>query len=497
MRPERARYQQRHLFEEDPNLISGKAEDHWFERKSFRIEPSALADMMIGFANADGGTLLVGVDDDGTITGVGSNPHHLNELQQAAIQHTSPMIRPATDLLPCQTSKGESDHLLVIEIPPGEQVYKNKKGDVFQRHGDQNRRLGSDEILELTFDKGQRQFDGTPAHEAALDDLDETAIAQFATQVGIPHDPHRALRVRNLLTGHDGQRRVTWGALLLFGKAPNMLLPGAHIRFLRYEGTTPQPGTRSNLTFDRRIEGPLPEQIVRAEDVMLNQLHQVTRLDEQTGRFITVPELPRFAWLEAIVNAVTHRSYSLQGDHIRVKMFDDRIEVESPGRLPGSVRIDNIRYTRFSRNPHISRALADLRLVQELNEGMNRMFEEMASAGLPEPRLQQTDAGFKVTPFNSGEAEQHQIRAIIGAVPPNFAPALDLLFAEGRITTGQVVALTDISSPTARRYLRSLADAGLIERVSKSERDPRSYWRLPVPLRRRWRPPTRPAERTY
>ena len=223
---------------------------------------------------------------------------------------------------------------------------------------------------------------------------------------------------------------------------------------------------------------------------MLNQLRQLTRLDEATGRFITIAELPRFAWLEAIVNAVTHRSYSLQGDHIRVKMFDDRVEVESPGRLPGSVRIDNIRHTRFSRNPRISRVLADLRLVQELNEGMNRMFEEMSAAGLPEPRLEQTDAGFRVTLFTSDEAEQALVRNIVDAVPDAFAPALERLFLDGVISTGQAADLAGVSPPTARRYLRALAEEGLIARQSRSPRDPSSHWRLSKPIRRRWRPPT-------
>lgn len=220
---------------------------------------------------------------------------------------------------------------------------------------------------------------------------------------------------------------------------------------------------------------------------MLNQMRQVVRLDEMTGRFTTIPELPRFAWLEAIVNAVTHRSYSLQGDHIKVRMFDDRVEVESPGRLPGPVRIDNIRHTRFSRNPRISRGLADLKLVQELNEGINRMFEEMTSAGLPEPQLQQTDAGFRVTLFNSNEAEEAMVRAIVETVPAAFAPALERLFADGRVTTGQVSELSGMSAPTVRRHLRALAEAGWIEHVFKSTSDPLSHWRLQSPLRRRWR----------
>ncbi len=85
------------------------------------------------------------------------------------------------------------------------------------------------------------------------------------------------------------------------------------------------------------------------------------------------------------MNAVTHRSFSLGGDHVRVELFDDRLEVESPGRLPGLVRLENIRSTRFARNPRIARALSDLGYGRELGEGVNRMFEEMNRVGLPDP----------------------------------------------------------------------------------------------------------------
>lgn len=210
------------------------------------------------------------------------------------------------------------------------------------------------------------------------------------------------------------------------------------------------------------------------QEIMLNQLRQVTRLDEN-GRFTTVSELPRFAWLEAIVNAVTHRSYSLQGDHIRVKIFDDRVEVESPGRLPGPVRIDNIRHTRFSRNPRISRALSDLGLVQELNEGVNRMYDEMVAVGLPEPRLTQTDAGFKVTLLYRSGPEREYI-ASVSALMPAMRPVIEVLAAHQTISTKQAAELAMVSVPTARRYLRALETNGWIRNVARTSRDPKSYW---------------------
>jgi len=480
-------YRQRELFEADPHLAATKPEDQWFDRKSIRIEPIALANVLVGFANADGGTVVIGVEDSGEITGTDRYTDHLNRLRQAAIDYTNPLVRHTFDSIPCMTSAGQSDHHLVLEIHPSDHVHRNHRGETYKRIGDSTRRLNDEDARELVFDKGERPFDGVPVPNAAMRDLDPDALHAFAATIGPKDDVERALRVRGLTSdGHDGQS-INVGAVLRFGVEPQSFLPAATIRILRYEGVFPRPGTRSNLVFDRRIDGRLVDQVETARQVMSNQLRQVTRLDEQTGQFVTIGELPRFAWLEAIVNAVTHRSYSLQGDHIRVSLFDDRMEVASPGRLPGPVRVDNIRQTRFSRNPKISRVLSDLRLVLELNEGRNRMFIEMEQAGLSEPILEQTDAGFKVILYNSSESERVQVRSIIDLVPPGFAPALDRLFGEGRVTTGQAAELTGFSLPSVRRHLRALETAGLLERVARSSTDPHAFWRSPQPLRGRWR----------
>ena len=92
-----------------------------------------------------------------------------------------------------------------------------------------------------------------------------------------------------------------------------------------------------------------------------------------------------FAWLEGIVNAVTHREYAMSGNFIKVSMYDDRLEVESPGRLPNIVTLENIKETRYSRNPRISRVMTEFGWVRELNEGVNRIYSDMAEFFLDEP----------------------------------------------------------------------------------------------------------------
>ena len=102
-------------------------------------------------------------------------------------------------------------------------------------------------------------------------------------------------------------------------------------------------------------------------------------------RFVTEPEYPEFAWKELIINAVAHRDYSIKGTDIQIKMFDDRITVESPGTLPGIVRLNNMRHVHFSRNPKIAQFLHEYEYVQEFGEGVDRLYEVMEAAGLPQP----------------------------------------------------------------------------------------------------------------
>jgi ATP-dependent DNA helicase RecG len=184
------------------------------------------------------------------------------------------------------------------------------------------------------------------------------------------------------------------------------------------------------------------------------------------------------------VNAVPHRSYSLQGDGIRVTQFDDRLEVESPGRLPGPVRIDNIRHTRFARNPHIARVLAEMTgYVRELNEGVKRIFEEMEQYGLHPPVYTVTDSTVRVTLYKRSEErgsdEQSEVhlswlRERLGE--RRLHSLLVTLREQEEMSSRQVAELLNVTPPTARSYLRVLEGIGMVSRRRESPRDPMAVW---------------------
>lgn len=435
-------------------------ESQWFERKSGRIAPRKAAETVIAFSNAEGGILVIGASN-GVIDGVSAAK--LNDLQQLAVDHTEPPVPAQVEMV--EVAEGNNvKQVAVIRIGMGDNmVHATKSDKVFLRVGDENRELSFRQRRELTFDRGQANYERTP-----LDgELDESLVNNYAQAVGST-DPQCLLKARGLLLAND---RTTVGSILLFGRSPQTDLPHAHVRVIRHRGTTAETGSRQQLIADVRIEGPIPHQLSEARTTIESLLPTRQALGTD-GRFGAIGIIPRDAWMEGLVNAVVHRSYSSAGDHIRVTVFDDRIEFESPGRFPGVVDLSNPpKLSRFARNPRIARVCADLRFGQELGEGIRRMFEEMRLAGLAEPEYHQT-AGSVILTLRSSRLDEE----LDARLPDSWQEAMRVLRDGTRVSTGDVADALGISRPVVINLLRSLQNAGLIEWIGKSPQDPRAYW---------------------
>jgi ATP-dependent DNA helicase RecG len=444
-------------------------EDQWFERKSARALAKDLADSLIGFGNAEGGTVVLGLWN-GMIEGTDRDARRRNDQMQAAIDFTVPPVRARCRLVPCLRDDGATDHLLVIDVEPGEGVvHANRKDVVFLRVGDENRRLSFHQRQELTYDKGQGSYETRYAGYIATIELDHDLLDQYAESVGTKDAMH-LLEARGLL--RDGQ--VTVAGTLLFAKAPEGAFPEAHVRVIRYRGSERGTGSRQQLLADVRIEGPLPRQILDARD-LVRELQPTRRALSNEGLFANMPLVPEDAWLEALVNAVVHRSYSLAGDHIRVEIFEDRIEVTSPGRFPGLVAISDPQHaTRYARNPRIARVCADLNFGQELGEGIKRIYEEMRLAGLGDPLYRQSSGAVHLE--LSGVPADRKLDALL---PFDTREVVATLREAKRLSTMEIAERIGLSRPATLKRLNAMRRAGLVEWIGNSPKDPRAYWRLP------------------
>jgi ATP-dependent DNA helicase RecG len=353
------------------------------------------------------------------------------------------------------------------EVQPGDAVHANQKDEVFLRVGDENRKLNFAQRQELLYDKGQASYEGGPSG-ASLASVDQALLEGYAIAVGAP-DSTRLLQARGLARDEE----LTIAGCLLFAEAPQTFLPEAFVRVLRYRGRERGSGARQQLIEDIRLEGPIPRQLSDARE-QVQRLQPTRRALGEGGIFEDIPLVPDDAWLEGIVNAAIHRSYSMVGDHIRVEIFDDRIEISSPGRFPGLVDLSHpLETTRFARNPRIARVCADLSLGQELGEGIRRMFEEMRQAGLTDPVYRQT----------SGSVELQLLaepvdRRLEERLPAHARAITRALRSAGRMSTGEVTEALGISRPVVQRELNALKDEGVVEWVGKSKKDPRAYWQL-------------------
>lgn len=175
-------------------------------------------------------------------------------------------------------------------------------------------------------------------------------------------------------------------------------------------------------------------------------------------------------------DAVLHRPYSISGDHVRVEIFPNRIEIESPGRFPGPADPTKpLSISRYARNPRIVRVCSDLGIARELGEGIKHIFTEMRRLGLAEPIYSQGSGSVRLV-LSSADALDEDVRS---SLTKSARQILDVLRLEARpLSTGQVADLAGIARPTASRHLQSLRKLGLVGWDGQGPRDPRASWTL-------------------
>ena len=387
--------------------------------------------------------------------------------------------------IPTTNVKGENDLILVLDVSASTDhvIARKKDNEVFLRQKDRSVKLDREQVRALEYDKNQRNFEEEVCVRSSLNDVDREVLARYKASLGTDITDEKLLRSRGFLV--DGH--LTNAGVLLFSENPTRFLPCARVRVLKYEGNARATGSRMNLVKERTFDGPIPRVIEEAKAMISSQLREFQFLGDD-GVFKVIPEYPEFAWFEGLVNAVTHRNYAISGDHIRVSIFDDRMEIQSPGKLPNIVTLDNMRNTRYSRNPGIARVLAEMGWVRELNEGVQRIYDEMQSFFLHDPIFTEpNDASVMLTLENSITSRvMRRDDALVGDVGQDVInklseyelAALRYVYATGSITVRELCAQLDRSVKVARPVLRSLAEKGVIVWHGSGSTDPSQYYTL-------------------
>ena len=383
-------------------LSLGK-EDRRFERKRSGTDSQTLAEYFSMWANTapDGGIIVIGMEDDCSISGCQNcSTDEMNRLESTRIQLCPDSRSKSKRIAAINSRTGRKDYLLIIRVEyRPDKVVRTTSGNAYWRIADKRKRLTEEEIRELQIDKREVDFELEPCGLDYPADFNQQLIKDFASRFSV----ERELRTRhtkeeilvNALLGKKqaGKSRFVpnMACALLFANEPRLRFPGCFIRFLRFDGETEGSGEKFNAVKDIHLYGNIPALIASTEQVLNDQLRDFSRLGKD-GKFFNAPEYPKPAWYEAIVNACVHRSYSLRTMNVFVKMFDDRLEVESPGGFPPLVTPQNIYEMHKPRNPYLMDALRYFDYVKCANEGTRRIRDTMTELNLPVPEFRQVES---------------------------------------------------------------------------------------------------------
>lgn len=366
-----------------------REEDHFFDRKAFKIKGEKLQKIAVAFANADGGEFVVGIADDKEESDPakrwqpGENIEAFNNIIQS-LSEPSPSIDFECKFL---RQEGVRGYVLLVKIEKGLQVHETSQKKVIIRKGAQSLELkGALKIQELNYAKGLKSCEDDLVPDASIDDLETSNVLKEYLE----HLPSNHLDAVEFLTKQNLVDRKTWvpkvASLLLFSENPSNDIPRAcAIRIARYDTKDDEP-ERDSLTDDLiTIEGPLISQI---EDTYNKVVELYSKNLVWTLDGLKPQSYPKETLWEFLVNAVIHRDYSIS-DHVHVGVFKDRIEIKSPGKLPGFVKVDNILDSRFSRNSKLVRFLSRYPGApnKDLGEGVNTAFHRMDEFGLKAPSI--------------------------------------------------------------------------------------------------------------
>jgi len=462
-----------------------------------RGTPKRIHQALSSFSNrTGGGVILFGLDEstDFSIIGVGDAHRLQEEITHLASNEMEPALRPQF-----LVDEIEDETIVAVEIDeiPAAQkpcFYKPAglpKG-AYIRVGNTNRQMTEYEVFGYLSGRGQPTNDDEIVKDAKIDDLDSGFLDDYLKNLRSSRPRagflkglrEEALKRLHVVVPENGVLRPTLAGLLMFGKYPQEFFPQLMVTFVQYYGTTEDEKTPQGARFldNRRFEGSIPEMIEDAVTYILGAMRKSTLIEGLFRR--EIPEYPQEALREAIANAVAHRDYSpyVRGSYIQVRMFANRLEVQSPGGLFGNVTVENLEDEHSTRNARLMRMMEDVQVVENRGSGIKAMLQVMRDANLEPPRFDDRRASFQVTLRNHTLLNPEAITWLnqFSQININDRQRLALVYLRHhkQITNNEYRRLNRVDTMTAGQELRGLVQAKLIEQKGASRW---TYYTLKVP----------------
>ncbi len=354
--------------------IIKQGENSAVEFKSADVKPDAMAKEMISFANMNGGVILIGVEDNGDISGI-STEKNWEEWTMNIVRNN---INPPLDV-DFEYVTIDEKTIAAISVSKGKsKPYQTLDGKYYIRIGSTNRIASIGELMRLFQESGVFHHDLCSVERSKISDLNFTKLDNYFSKYGvdfsIDKDKERLLINTDIMTE---QGNLTVGGLLIFGINPQRYLYNSNISFAHFNGTI----ITDELIDKQNIEGTIDKQVDIALAVIKNNLLTPSKIIG-LKREHTQPIYEDKVFREVILNAVVHRNYAISGSSIRVFLYHDRLEVISPGKLPNTVTLEKIRSgVSYSRNSVILKYLENLRYIDKLGRGIPMIIREAENIG--------------------------------------------------------------------------------------------------------------------
>ncbi len=412
---------------------------------------------IVAFANTKGGTLLLGVRDNGVVVG-----ERLTNDLKGRINSIARNCKPSISV-----NVSQNENIVAIEVPEGSEKPYSCGSGYYRRLNGNTQKMSHDEIRVMFRENDVVSFEEKPVHRLSIDDISRAKVLKFTKEAGIRIGKTSTKDFLQSLNATDKGRVNAVGALF-FARELRKYLPQSRMTLLAFRGT------EKFHIFDRRdVQDDLLTQFNEA--IRFLERHLNVRSEIKGVNREDIVEIPLEALREAVVNALMHRDYSITGTQVSVEIYDDRIEISNPGGLPNGLTKKAFGTMSVRRNELISDLFFRLRKVERVGMGIKRMRGLVKSAGLKEPQFE-TNGFFRVVfhrPMEPAEAP-----SITPLVSPPITPPLGLTELEGKIyleiaknpkiSRNQIAKALNIKLDTVKEYIGRLKEKRLLRRLGKT-----------------------------
>ncbi|MDI6754327.1 MAG: ATP-binding protein [Thermodesulfobacteriota bacterium] len=428
----------------------------------------AVAVSLNAMGNAEGGTVLLGATAGGEAEGLYFDDRSRQHLIRALEKSSIPPLK-----FKAATEETGEKILLRFTVAPSPVIHLLLNGKCYIRIGSEKIPLSRERIALLKEARAETWHEREVLPKSSLKDLDQDLVADFIGHLGGSGEAEKILhRPYGLIEYSNGKPLLTKAAVYLFGKDPLRWHPRPGIEFVRFEGNERGVGSEYNVAERVRLEGPILKLIDEMDKFIGGLIKEKVVLRDLF--FQEKFEYPAFALREALINAIAHRNYSLEGSAIEVWMFDDRLEVRSPGRLPGPVKIQQLLHqerAHYSRNPLIARVLTDRGMMRALGEGLPRIFQEMERHGLNPPEMKEDENIFSLIFRNTPIMEESTLAWLQFFRDYGLNPRQKRILAYARVH-GMIFSSADyqklgVSRDAAYIEIREMVNKGIVQPLKK------------------------------